>query len=282
MQKSVLITGASSGFGLVACEAFLAQNWRVLAAVRGGKEREALFTDLLARFPSRMEIVELDLLDNASIDRLYHTAQAHAPLDALINNAGYGLFGSIEDTSDESLRKQMEVNFFGTVKLTQKLLPLLRHSQGVVLTVSSILGRHAFPLTGGYCASKFAVEGFMESLSAEVKPFGIKAYILEPGAFPTGFGSSLDWTLPLPSSPYLKATVGYQRLRLKISEKNKGKSLTPVGKKMVHLVTNRPFGLRHAVGSDAVATVWIARLVPANLFHQVLSAVINKLQRRQA
>ncbi|RZA10400.1 MAG: SDR family NAD(P)-dependent oxidoreductase [Proteobacteria bacterium] len=184
--------------------------------------------------------------------------------------------------TEVSLRRQMEVNFFGTVRLTQKLLPLLRSSRGVILTVSSVLGRHAFPLTGGYCASKFAVEGWMESLAAEVKPYGISAYILEPGAFPTGFGTSLDWAKPLENSPYIKSSEGYERLRLKISKRNKNKKLEPVGQKMVKLLTRRPSSLRHPIGSDAVATMIFARLLPTNLYARIIGSLMNRLQRIHA
>lgn len=282
MQKTVLITGASSGFGLSACEEFLTKGWKVLAAVRGGQSRRPVFSALLAKFPERIEILELDLSDRASIEALAHLLEARAPIDGLINNAGYGLFGSTEDTTEESLRRQMEVNFFGSFTLTQKLLPALRKSRGVLLTVSSILGRHSLPLTGAYCASKFAVEGWMESLSAELKPYHVDCYVLEPGGYPTGFGTSLDWVQPAEASAYIGATRGYQILREKISERNQGKSIAPVGRKMVSLLENRPKGLRHLMGSDAVMTAAFGKILPANLFHRILSRIINRLQRRNS
>lgn len=282
MQKTVLITGASSGFGLTACEQFLAQGWKVLAAVRGGQDRLPLFAELVAKYPGCIELLALDLADRQSIERLASVLETRAPIDGLINNAGYGLFGATEDTTDISLRRQMEVNFFGTFTLTQKLLPALRKSRGVLLTVSSIVGRHALPLTGAYCASKFAVEGWMESLSAELKPFHVDCYLLEPGGYPTGFGTSLDWSEPAEGSAYQQATKGYQVLREKVSELSKSKRIAPVGKKMVYLLTKRPSGLRHLVGSDAVLTALFGKLLPANLWHLMISAVINRLQRRNS
>ncbi len=282
MRKTVLITGATSGFGLVACEEFLSQGWNVLAAARKGKERYPLFSQLFAKYPERIEILELDLVDRLSIERLVQLLASRPPIDGLINNAGYGFFGATEDMSDESLRKQMEVNFFGTFTLTQKLLPQLRRSKGVVLTVSSVVGRHSLPLTGAYCASKFAVEGWMESLSAELKPFDIDCYLLEPGGYPTGFGTSLDWAHSSQESPYFRASEGYKVLREKVSNQSAGKSLKPVGQKMRYLLTRRPSGLRHAIGSDAVATVIFAKILPANVFHNLVSTVMNRLQRKFA
>ncbi len=282
MQKTVLITGASSGFGKAACKEFLQGGWNVLAAVRGGSERAPLFGDLIAAYPKRIELLDLDLLDPSSIDRLVLTITSRPPLDALINNAGYGLFGSTEDLSDDDLRKQMEVNFFGTFSLTQKLLATLRQSRGVLLTVSSILGRHALPLTGAYCASKFAVEGWMESLSAELKPFQVASYLLEPGGYPTGFGSSIQWAVTHESSAYFKVSQGYQGLRKKISTRNQGKSVEPVARAMYRLVTKRPLALRHVVGVDALMTALLAKLLPANLWHRLMGATLNRLQRRNA
>ncbi|RYZ57899.1 MAG: SDR family oxidoreductase [Proteobacteria bacterium] len=280
MQKTVLITGASSGFGLEACDAFLAEGYSVLAAVRGGATRMPLFADLFARYSGNIELFELDLLDPASIDRLVTTLESRAPIDGLINNAGYGLFGATEDVSDESLRLQMEVNFFGTFALTQKLLPSLRKTKGVILTVSSIVGRHALPLTGAYCASKFAVEGWMESLSAELKPYDVACYILEPGGYPTGFGTSLSWSEPHLQSAYAAPTKGYQILRENISKQNQGKSIRPVAQKMVYLLSKRPSGLRHLIGSDALMTALFGKILPANLWHNIISLVMNKLQRK--
>lgn len=282
MQKTVLITGASSGFGLSACEEFLAKGWIVLAAVRGGQSRAPLFAGLLAKHPNRIEILELDLADPGSIEALAELLESRAPIDGLINNAGYGLFGATEDTTDENLRRQMEVNFFGTFTLTRKLLPALRKSRGVLLTVSSIVGRHALPLTGAYCASKFAVEGWMESLSAELKPYQVDCYLLEPGGYPTGFGTSLDWTQPAETSAFVATTKGYQVLREKVSQRNKGKSISPVGQKMVYLLEQRPNALRHLIGSDALMTALLGKVLPANLWHRMVSTIMNMLQARNS
>ena len=112
-------------------------------------------------------------------------------LDALVNNAGYGLFGVFEELSEDLIRKQMEVNFFGCVLLTQALLPSIRATRGVILNLSSMLGFFAPPMSSLYCASKFAIEGWSESLHFELAPHGVRVVLIEPGSFNTQFGSNL-------------------------------------------------------------------------------------------
>ncbi len=278
-EKTVLITGASSGFGLAAARAFLDGGWRVLAAVRGGMKRRELFEELWSFYPNKLELLELDLTDANSIDTLLSRVEKES-IQALVNNAGYGLFGAAEDISDESIRRQMEVNFFGTFRLTQGLLPKLRVKKGVILTVSSVVGRHALPLTSAYCASKFAVEGWMESMAMELKPFGIDCYLLEPGTFPTQFGKGIDWATPKLGSPYAPIYVGYENLRIKTFETAKSRSVSAVGMKIRKLVESRPKSLRHPVGPDAHATMLVARIIPPNLFHKLSTKLLNYLQRR--
>ncbi len=278
-EKTVLITGASSGFGLAATQAFLDGGWRVFAAVRGGLKRQNLFEAQLKAYPRKLTLVELDLTLTESIDVLLKGLE-NERIDALINNAGYGLFGAAEDMSEESLRRQMEVNFFGAFRLTQGLLPKLRACKGVILTVSSVVGRHALPLTSAYCASKFAVEGWMESMAMELAPFGVDCYLLEPGTFPTQFGTGIDWVEAKPGSPFAPLYIGYENLRVQTFEAAKSRSVAAVGVKMRKLVESRPKSLRHPVGPDAHATVLAARIVPPNLFHYLSTKVLNYLQRR--
>lgn len=278
-MKTVLISGASSGFGLAACEVFLQKGWKVYAAVRGGMQRKDLYAHLWAHHPERLSLLELDLTVPSTIESVCALFQNEA-LDVVINNAGYGLFGSTEDMSEASLRRQMEVNFFGTLRLTQLLLPNLRKNHGAVITVSSVVGRHALPLTGAYCASKFAVEGWMESLSMEVKPFGVDCYLIEPGTYPTQFGSGIDWAVPAETSPYKAASIGYENLRKKTYAAAKNRSVKAVGQKMYSLASKRPGSLRHPMGPDAHATMLAARLLSPNLLHRIARLTLNFLQRQ--
>jgi NAD(P)-dependent dehydrogenase (short-subunit alcohol dehydrogenase family) len=278
-EKCVCITGASSGFGLAAAEVFLKNGWTVYAGVRGGMKRAELFAHLWSHYPQRLKLVELDLTDGTTIEGLVE-AFGERPLHALINNAGYGLFGAAEDMTEASLRRQMEVNFFGTFRLTQLLLPKLRASKGAIVTISSVVGRLALPLTSAYCASKFAVEGWMESLSMELQPFGVSCYLVEPGTFPTQFGQAIDWVKPREDSVYKAASSGYDSLRKKVFEGVQNRSVYAVGEKMFALVKRRPNALRHPIGPDARATMIAARVLPPNLLHRLASRSLNFLQRR--
>lgn len=270
-KKVVLITGASSGFGLAACRVFLQKGWKVYAALRGGVKRRDLFEGM------PLEIIDLDLCDREQIKSTV-SLFANLRLDALINNAGYGVFGAAEDVSEEDLRRQMEVNFVGTFLLTQGLLPNLRQHKGAVITVSSVVGRHALPLTSAYCASKFAVEGWMESMAMELAPFGVDCYLIEPGTYPTSFGSGIKWAKS--SATYESAIAGYDNLRRKVYDDAKNRKVENIGKKMFQLADSRPRSLRHPMGPDAHATMIAARIVPPNMMHRVATLFLNYLQRR--
>ena len=146
-------------------------------------------------------------------------------------------------------------------------------------SVSSIFGLHAAPYTGGYCASKFAVEGWMEALAGELRPYGIASYLVEPGGYPTSFGGSLEWPKVANDSVYKKDTELYRKLRERISARNEGKDPAAVSRLIHRLVTQRPSGLRHAVGSDALALIAMAALLPKNLFSRMMSLVFHRMLR---
>lgn len=185
-SKVWFITGTSKGFGRVWAEAALGRGDRVAATARDVKTLERLverYGDLVAAIP-------LDVTDKAAVDRAVLTANARfGRLDIVVNNAGYGLFGAIEEVSEAEARAQIETNLFGALWVTQAALPHMRaQGSGHIIQVSSIGGVNAFPTIGLYHASKWALEGFSQSLAAEVAGFGIKVTIIEPGGFATAWG----------------------------------------------------------------------------------------------
>ncbi|MFE9631111.1 oxidoreductase [Streptomyces sp. NPDC006463] len=194
-----LITGASSGFGLTLTEAVLAAGDTVVAAVR----RPDSLAALAAAHPERLVPTAVDVTDTARAGEVVgEVVDRLGRIDVLVNNAGRGLLGAVEETSDTELRELMELHFFGPAALTRAALPHMRaRKSGAVVQMSSMGGRLAFPGVGAYCATKFALEGLTEALAAEVAAFGIKALIVEPGAFRTGFtsGSALRHTTALPA-----------------------------------------------------------------------------------
>lgn len=191
-----LITGASRGFGRSFAQAALAAGDRVGATARDTSSLE----DLVAEHGDAVLPIELDVTDRGAVFAAVRNVHEHfGRLDVVVNNAGYGVSGAIEELSEEQARRQLEVNVFGALWVTQAALPILREQgSGWIVQVSSIGGLAAFPLTGIYHASKWALEGFSETLRQEVEPFGIKVLMVEPSGFRTDWaGSSMDRAEPI-------------------------------------------------------------------------------------
>lgn len=184
-NKIWLITGASRGFGRVWAEAALARGDKVAACVRNTDS----VSDLLATHGDAVMPVSLDVTDRDEVFRQFAAVQANfGRIDVVVNNAGYGLFGAIEETTERQARELIEVNLFGALWVIQAALPLLREQGGGhILSTSSMGGLITFPALGLYHASKWALEAINETLSKETGHFGIKVTLIEPGAFAT------DW-----------------------------------------------------------------------------------------
>ena len=187
-MKIWFITGASRGLGRVWAEAALLRGDKVAATARD----RASVADLQARFGDAALPLELDVTNPEQVQSAVHQAHSHfGRLDVVVNNAGYSLVGTVEEADEAAVRALFDANFFGSLRVIQAVLPLLRQQNGGhILGVSSSLGIVPAPLIGFYCASKAAIESLHESLAPEVKPFGIKVTLLEPGAYATDFGSA--------------------------------------------------------------------------------------------
>ncbi len=188
MKKTILITGASRGFGKIWAKAFLKRGDNVIATARNLSD----LNDLTQEFGANVLPVQLDVTNRTqTIDAIKQAHDHFGKIDVLINNAGFGLFGAIEEASEEEARKQMEVNFFGLLWVTQAVLPYMRKQKsGHIIQVSSALGLFTFPTLGIYNASKFAVEGLTETLAGEVKEFGINVSLIEPNGYETDWAGS--------------------------------------------------------------------------------------------
>lgn len=207
MKKTWFITGASRGFGRIWTEAALKRGDQVAATARD----VASMADLKDRFGDAVLPLALDVTDPEQVRQTVTQAHAHfGRLDVVLNNAGYSLVGTTEEASVEEVQAMFDANFFGTLRVIQAALPLLRQQgSGHIVGVSSGLGIQAMPLIGFYCASKFAIEGLHESLAQEVKSFGIKVTLVEPGAYATEFGSPA-------SLKHAKGLDTYNKLRQKV------------------------------------------------------------------
>ncbi|BAY50226.1 short-chain dehydrogenase/reductase SDR (plasmid) [Scytonema sp. HK-05] len=182
-----LITGSSTGFGRALASSALAQGDRVIVTARNVSQIQ----DLEHKYPQTASSVRLDVTDQASIHAAVQNGlAAFGRIDVLVNNAGYGLMGAVEEVSDQQIRDQFETNFFGLLNVTRAIIPTFKkQGSGHILNLSSAGGRITLPTMGLYHASKFAVEGLSETLAQELKPFGIKVTIIEPGGFDTDFAN---------------------------------------------------------------------------------------------
>lgn len=187
VNKVWFITGASRGFGRVWADAALKRGDKVAATARSLES----IADLKEKYGTNVLTLELDVTKPDQVKAVVAQAYAHfGRLDIVLNNAGYSLVGTIEEASADDVRALYETNIFGTLAVIQAALPLLRkQGGGHILGVSSGLGHVTMPVIGYYCSSKWAFEAIHESLAAEIKPFGIKVTIIEPGAYATEFGS---------------------------------------------------------------------------------------------
>jgi short-subunit dehydrogenase len=183
MDKVVLITGASTGIGRETALLFQTKNWKVAATMRSPEKAEDLqrIVDI--------ECIKLDVTDVDSIkSAIAQTLEKFGRIDAVVNNAGYGLVGPFEGASAEQIERQFQTNVFGLMNVCREILPYFREQKrGTIVNVASMGGRITFPLYSLYHATKWAVEGFSEALQYEVKEFGIKIKIIEPGPIKTDF-----------------------------------------------------------------------------------------------
>jgi NAD(P)-dependent dehydrogenase (short-subunit alcohol dehydrogenase family) len=240
LTRTVLVTGASSGIGQ-ACAVRLARSgWRVLAGVRNAGDA-----------PDRTEELILDVTDPPSLEL--------ERLDGLVNNAGIAVPGPLEFLSPEELRRQLEVNVVGQLRVTQLVLPALREASGRIVNIGSISGRSALPFMGPYAMSKFALEAMTDSMRLELRPWGIHVAIVEPGTIKTPM-----WTRERPDpSPealalYGKGLAAFRAFALKRSAG--GAPAEAVAETVEHALTAERPRARYLVGRDAKLRAGVERL----------------------
>ncbi|MBY0120337.1 SDR family oxidoreductase [Bacillus sp. S/N-304-OC-R1] len=191
-RKIAVITGASSGFGLLAAIELAKNNYHVIATMRDINKRTSLLAGAKKnKIEDNISIFELDVTSQLSIDKLKEYAETAGQIDLLVNNAGYASAGFVEEIPLDEYRKQFDTNFFGLIAVTQALLPRMRaQKRGTIINMSSISGRMGFPGMSPYVASKHALEGWSECLRLELKPFGIHVVLIEPGSYKTNIWTS--------------------------------------------------------------------------------------------
>ncbi|MCK1425409.1 SDR family NAD(P)-dependent oxidoreductase [Bradyrhizobium sp. 180] len=251
MSRIWFISGSSRGLGRSIVEATLAAGDRVVASARDPKPLESL----LGRFGERLRLATLDVTDEAAAQAALGLAvEAFGGVDVVVNNAGYGDLGSVEDTSLDSFRQQIEVNLIGTIIVTKAAIPVLRRQgRGHIVQVSSVGGRIGAPARAAYSAAKWGIEGFSESLAREMALIGVQVTIVEPGGFRTGFAQTAHATGD-GRAEYDVVVGAAVRMQRDYDGRQPGDPAKAAALVLKLVDMNRP-PLRIALGSDAVNAI---------------------------
>jgi len=273
-ERSILITGCSTGIGLAAARALRARGWRVLATARRPEDLERLERE------HGLEALALELKDEGSIARCADEAlrRTDGKLDALYNNAAYGVIGAMEDITASVLRDQLEVNVVAASELTRRVVPAMRlMGRGRIVMCSSVLGFVSGPYRGAYCASKYALEALSDALRIELKPAGIHVSLLEPGPIESHFLattlSTFTSQVDVERSPHREA---YQR-RLSEMQSGKAKSgpfkLGPdaVVAALVHALESPRPRARYRIGLMTKGAGMLKRFLPDALLDRIVT-----------
>jgi NAD(P)-dependent dehydrogenase (short-subunit alcohol dehydrogenase family) len=249
--KVWLITESSTGFGRSLTEAVLKKGDRVIATARKPEQ----LNDLVMKYTDTAKAVRLDVTNLQEVhDAVDAAIDAFGRIDVLVNNAGYGTVGAIEEVSDEAIRRQFDTNVFGALEIIRTVLPIRRQRSGHILNISSVGGFSSFGATGIYCATKFALEALSEALAKEVATLGIKVTIIEPGAFRTDFnGRSLSAPEQL-MEDYAPIIGSFLKWLEDMDGKQPGDP-DKAAAAMIQVVESDNPPLRLALGADAVAVI---------------------------
>ncbi|MBX9765942.1 MAG: SDR family oxidoreductase [Bdellovibrionales bacterium] len=274
-MKTALVTGASTGIGKQTVGELLKAGFFVYATMRNSNTRAPTFSDLKALYPNSLKVMELDV--TLEKDRVAVAAEI-VSLDVLVNNAGYGMFGPVEETSEANTRGILETNFFSHVFLTQALLPSIRKTKGKIFFLSSAFGFTGFPLGAMYCASKFALEGLAESLWYELQPLGVQVCIVEPGAHRTDFSKNTVWSGGEKSnSPYLRMTMGLKAMMLKMTERKTFQRPENVALRISKLARGNRIPLRVRCGADANIGHLMRKALPSFMYAATTKRAYQKM-----
>ena len=275
-SKTAIVTGSSSGFGLLTTIELALEGFTVIATMREVNKGKPLL-DLAKekQVEDFIHVLPLDVTSQDSI-RLFQTLLAEYPaIDVLVNNAGFALGGFSEELSVEAYRSQFETNFFGLIAVTQAVLPSMRaKKQGRIINMSSISGRFGFPGLSAYVASKYALEGYSESLRLELKPFGIDVSLIEPGSYQTNIWASVDGMEVNGESPY----SSYMENILKEIEGGKAGHGNPIEvAKLAAQIASQPKTpeLRYPIGAGVKNMLTLKSFLPWKLLESI---IIKKLK----
>jgi NAD(P)-dependent dehydrogenase (short-subunit alcohol dehydrogenase family) len=263
-----VVTGSSSGIGFET-SGLLAKNGFITYATMRNLDKSNKIIDLKQKEKLPLEVVKLDVTDDKSVkEAIEKISNEQETIDVLINNAGYGLVGPLEELSIQEFKEQFETNVFGVIRVIQEILPIMRKQRhGTIVNISSVAGRIGFPLTSAYVSSKFALEGLSESMAYEIEPFGIKVILIEPGVIKTNFDGNLKIgkkvsttaTTNNRNSPY--ADITEKRIAGFKPRFENGSPPIEVAKVILNVITSKnvPPESRYLVGNDAFKLIEIRK-----------------------
>lgn len=267
MTKTILITGASTGIGRATALLFAKKGWNVAATMRNLDKGKDLLTH------SNIRLFKLDVMDPKSISEAFDACRkTFGAIDVIHNNAGYGLVGAFEAFTRQQIQKQFETNVFGVMNVTREILPYFRERKaGLIITSSSMGGLVTFPLWSVYHSTKWAVEGFLESLHYELRPFNIRVKNIEPGSTRTDFETSIEFVTSAPYEDY-SSKVNQTMLD---SYKN-APSGDLVAEKVWIAATDNSTTLRYPVGGQSRFILLARKFLPNNWFFRIVRNSVEK------
>lgn len=280
--KSILITGCSSGIGYETAKVCALKGHTVYATARNLDSKGIQELKKLTKENNlKMHFYALDVTKQESIDKVLNELNAKG-IDVLINNAGYGTLGPIEEFSIQEIKEQYETNILGVLRMYKSTVPIMRKCKnGTIINISSINGLVPFPLFSIYSSSKFALETLTEGMRFELSSFNIKVYLVEPGSFKTDFSKNrkAPQGLNITSSPYKNLINNFQTRYKKTHTQSK--MITKVGdpayvaNKILEIIDKTPNKFRHIVGADAYKFYVLRKLLPFSLWEKLLHFVYN-------
>jgi NAD(P)-dependent dehydrogenase (short-subunit alcohol dehydrogenase family) len=277
MKKTAIVTGASSGFGLLCVIELAKRGFEVIATMRDlSKSDQLLEKSKQEKVYHSIHLHLLDVTSKKSIEIFSKFCREFQSIDILVNNAGVAVGGFSEELLVEDYRRQFETNFFGVIGVTQAILPIMRaQGKGRIINLSSVSGKMGFPGLSPYVASKHALEGYSESLSLEVQPFGIDIILIEPGSYQTNIWRALD-TIQFPNqSPYHP----YMTSLLQVMESGKKGYGEPieVAKLIAKIASQRKKPkLRYVIGRGVKRNLILKSVLPGRMIEKLIVKLILK------
>ncbi|QWI49839.1 SDR family oxidoreductase [Bacillus mycoides] len=279
-KKIAVITGASSGFGLLTTLELAKKNYLVIATMRNLEKQVDLISQATKlNLQQNIKVQQLDVTDQSSIHNFQLFLKDMNRVDLLINNAGYATGGFVEEIPVEEYRKQFETNLFGAISITQLVLPYMRKQKsGKIINISSISGQVGFPGLSPYVSSKYALEGWSESLRLEVKPFGIDVALLEPGSYNTNIwevGKQLAENQSDTTSPYKEYMDKIQK-HINNGNDTLGNPMD-VANKIVEIAEARRTPLRYPIGKGVKFMIFAKKVLPWRLWEFLVLRSFRKM-----